>query len=259
VVIPFLFVEAGPGAALLVMCLMGLAADFTMHLIRDLVLGSSFSSSVLSSSGMAFSSYYEMVHRALGRWGYFTANACSIVFNFAGYLGSLLILGGALPDLLHGIGLSPGWVPALGPFAAKCLAVFICAPFAYFESIGRFAPLSLASCGALIFVIGTVIGRFIASVGSSSADLSASAAAASADAAGAAAAAAVSIAEPFVFFRSWRGVLLLVGGFGYQFTCHDVFPHCIHSLKDPTPRRVGIVSNFVTIAFAALAGAVGIW
>ncbi len=70
VVLPYLFASAGWGAAISLLLLCAALSHFTLLLVRDLMLDH------------ALTSYYEMVHVALGFRGYFVANASAYISPF---------------------------------------------------------------------------------------------------------------------------------------------------------------------------------
>src|SRR5688572_23151072 len=80
-------------------------------------------------------------------------------FNFGGFVGSLIVLGTILPDMLSGFF---GDHPLFARQWMISLPLLLVSPVAYYKGIGNFAIISLISCGSLVFLVCLVTYHFFA-------------------------------------------------------------------------------------------------
>jgi amino acid permease len=178
------------------------------------------------------SSFTEMLHRAFGKPGYAVAAFMMFVFNWGGFVGNLVVLGTFAPTLLR------TWFGHTEVFDRQwvlCFSVLLFSPIAFYKGLGRFAWASAFSVWSLIFLSSLVIVRFAIGdyvhLPSPPSD-------------------AYSFSRPY-----W---LTALGGISFLYTCQDMFFHVFHSLENPTPRRVAIVSSTVMFSMALLFTSVGL-
>jgi len=188
-------------------------------------------------------SYAEMCFRALGKPGYFLANVMIFCFNWGGFCLSLIILGTALPDLMRGL---IGYHPIFERRWMLLIAVVALMPFSFYKSIGRFAWISLANCIPNIVLCFLIIVKFFAS----GYDQDVGTRAQAATQASGGGTSVLSFALPQAFQA--------IGGISYLFTCNDMFGHVMHSLENPTPKRVRHVIFATMGVFFVLGTSVGV-
>ncbi len=152
VAMPYYFQQSGIIAGPILMVCYALVSDYTLLIIRDL-----FTKHQLTS-------YSEMCVRAYGRPGFILANIMIFIFNFGGFVGSLIVLGTILPDFFEGLfGHDSSAAPYFARWLMITLPVTLVAPISYYKGIGTFAGISILSCGSLLFLVGLVTTHFFSS------------------------------------------------------------------------------------------------
>ncbi len=224
--LPSFFKLTGIGLGPVLMVVFMCGTIFSLTLQRDLILQHHMTS------------YTEMSYQAFGLVGYVYANFIIFLFNFPTVVQ---VLGSSLPDLLT------NWFGEHVMFsrtAVVTIAIVVTAPISYYKSIGRFAYMSAVTTGCLTLVALGVIGRFFGT--SAVHQVSQHAASEGGD------------AYDLAFSHStW---LQALGGISYAFTCNDLFMHAIHSLENPTPRRVTTIilgSQFTFLILGTMTGITG--